>query len=81
MAQLYSHRWWLYRPLWGWLCSCSDLYDALKGQEYPAVRFALSGAEVQGRPDAEGWADLRAWGTLVLAGASIALYLAFGFLT
>lgn len=46
-----------------------DLYDALQGRQHPAVRFALDGAEVLGRPDSDGWANVRAWGTLALAGA------------
>lgn len=46
-----------------------DLYEALQGREHPAVRFALYRAEVLAPPAADGWTDLRAWGTLTLAGA------------
>lgn len=47
----------------------SDFYEALKGREHPAVRFALHRAEVVAPPGGDGWAGLRAWGTLALAGA------------
>ena len=45
-----------------------DLYAALRGREHPAIRFALHRADVLGPPAADGWAELRAWGTLTLAG-------------
>ena len=45
-----------------------DLYEALRGEEYPAIRFALNGAAVDGTV-AEGWTHVEAWGTLALAGA------------
>jgi len=50
-----------------------DLYDVLRGKEHPGIRFALDGAEALGLPDADGWAELRAWGTLTLAGTERAV--------
>lgn len=46
-----------------------DLYDALKGQTYPAVRFALDRAEVLPAPPYAEWTPVKVWGTITLAGA------------
>ncbi|MEP0549136.1 MAG: YceI family protein [Rhodothermales bacterium] len=46
-----------------------DFYEALKGQAYPAVRFALRHAEVLSSAAASEWTPVKVWGTLTLAGA------------
>lgn len=46
-----------------------DLYEALKGQAFPAVRFTLRHAEVLPTPPYAAWTPVRVWGTLDLAGA------------
>ncbi len=46
-----------------------DLYEALKGNVHPSVRFTVSRAEVIAvDSDTGGWERVRAWGTLELAG-------------
>lgn len=45
-----------------------DLYEALKGKAYPAVRFVLRRAEILAPDGRSGWTPVRAWGTLTLAG-------------
>ena len=46
----------------------SDLYEALKGRAYPAVRFALNRAEVLASEPGADWTPVRVWGTITLAG-------------
>ena len=46
-----------------------DLYEALKGRAYPAVRFALRHAEVLPSAAASEWTPVKVRGTLTLAGA------------
>ena len=46
----------------------SDLYEALKGKAYPAVRFALRRAEVLASESGSDWTPVRVWGTITLAG-------------
>lgn len=45
-----------------------DLFDALRGDEHAYVRFVLDRAETG--TEAEGWTDVRVWGTLTLAGVA-----------
>jgi hypothetical protein len=45
-----------------------DMYEALKGQAYPAVRFAIDSAEVLPAPPYAEWTPVKAWGTITLAG-------------
>jgi hypothetical protein len=45
-----------------------DMYEALKGQAHPAIRFALDRAELLPAPPYAEWAPVRVWGTLTLAG-------------
>ena len=45
-----------------------DFYEALKGQAYPAVRFALRHAEILPSATASEWTPVKVWGTLTLAG-------------
>lgn len=45
-----------------------DLYEALRAEAHPAVRFTLTRAEVLGTPTDANWLRLQAWGTLTLAG-------------
>jgi polyisoprenoid-binding protein YceI len=45
-----------------------DMYEALKGQAFPAVRFALDRAEILPAPPYAEWTPVRVWGTLTLAG-------------
>lgn len=46
----------------------SDLYEALKGKAFPAVRFALRRAEVLRAEAGSDWTQVRVWGTITLAG-------------
>ncbi len=45
-----------------------DMYEALKGQAFPAVRFSLRRAEVLPSASDSEWTPVKAWGTLTLAG-------------
>lgn len=45
-----------------------DFREALKTDEHPFIRFAITGAEVIEPENREGWATVRAYGTLELAG-------------
>jgi len=45
-----------------------DLYEALKGKAYPAVRFALRRAELLASDGRSEWTPVRVWGTITLAG-------------
>lgn len=48
-----------------------DFYRALRGDEHPQIRFSLRGAElVEEASVPDGWAKVRAFGTLELAGVS-----------
>jgi hypothetical protein len=46
-----------------------DMYEALKGKAYPAVRFAIDRAEVLPAPPYAEWTPVKVWGTITLAGA------------
>ena len=52
----------------------SDLYQALHGDDHPAVHLRLDSAAVAGTPS-DAWTDVQAWGTLALAGAERPVYL------
>jgi len=48
-----------------------DFYRALRGDEHPQIRFALRGVElIDEASTPTGWATVRAFGTLELAGVS-----------
>lgn len=45
-----------------------DLRGALHSDEHPAIRFVLTQAEADPQTGPDGWANVRAWGTLTLGG-------------
>lgn len=45
-----------------------DMYEALKGQAHPAVRFAINRAELLSAPPYAEWTPVKVWGTITLAG-------------
>jgi len=45
-----------------------DMYEALKGQTHPAVRFAVDRAQLLPAPPYAEWTPVKVWGTITLAG-------------
>ncbi len=46
----------------------NDMYDAMKADKYPAIKYELLNARLSSHPDSSGWFTLNTFGKLFIAG-------------